>query len=1172
MSRIWLFFIEKRGLSYLILIALLVFGLGAVMTINRESSPEVQIPVAVISSVLPGASPEDVESLIVEELESAVANIDNIKNLTSTSREGVGVVTVEFEASADIDKSISKVKDEVDKVRGNLPDDATEPVVTEVNFSDQPIIMASIVSDLPITEFRTMADDLATQIEAISGVSRAEVSGVPDREVTVVVNKEDLILHNLTLQGVIGSIAASDVSTPVGLIQVDGVDYSIEFKGNLEDPSDVPNVPVVKSDGTVLRLSDIAFVTDGVADSSTISRVSTNGETPIQAATLLVYKQKGADVTRMSTNVNELIDTLNSDANATAQIVVTYDAGEQIINDLTQLVGTGLQTVGLVLFVLFMTLGWRAALIASLSIPLSFLTAISVMNVTGNTINFISLFSLILSIGILVDTAIVITEGIHTNFKKGHTSKKEAVRAAIRELHYPVTTGNLTTIAVFFPLFTISGVVGKFIASIPFTVIAVLVSSLIISLAFIPLLASRLLKATGESRMEKIQEERAERLRNWYKKRIPWLLDSRERKIRFFIVLNVVFFMLVSAPFVGAIKVTFFPQSDVDWIYVNLEEPQGTPLERTDLSIRPIEDILLEIPEIESFNTVIGSGSAFDDSPSSGTRFGSITINLAKDRERSSSEILDDIEAQLKQFNNLNAKVQQPSNGPPSGAPVLITFYGDDLDELKQLANQASDILRTIPGARNVTSSGEGDGSEFALTVDRERAAELGLTPATIAGTLRSAVYGTEATTIKKDGEEIRVVVKLNLNSDWKNAHDTNRATLDAIAELPVPTANGTVLLGSVLTSNIEASSDVIHREDEKRIATASSDLEDGFVASDVSAAFKDVYLSRMDIPSDIEVKVGGETEDTDQSFIDMFRALGMGIVLVFAVLVLQFNQFRQALIVLSVVPLSLIGVLLGLLITGEYLSFPSILGFIALAGIVVNNAIILVDVWNRMRVENPHMPLREVVIEGASLRLRPILLTTVTTIVGIAPLIFASDLWRPIAIAIMFGLLFAVVLTLMLVPILYLKFCKRMMDEDGIDDTEGVEPETAIGRKMEHIGDVLKDKFSVSPLMRSLLIVVFGALVVLLPALVSAAEYTQDNILTTYHEAPASFAISEYGEVTGVTVGGTTFLQRNIANNYGIRLQRFEIGSAYWYVSDRGVIWADTDLVALSIYLSRVA
>ncbi len=1155
MARIWIFFNQKKALSYLILVALVIFGINAVFNIQRESAPEVQIPVAIVSSTLPGASPENIEKLIVNEIEKAVSGISNIDKVTSTSKEGVGVVVIKFNADADIKESIDDVKDAVDKIRDDLPEDATEPIVSDVNFTDQPVLIASIVSDLPVTEFKNEADNLTDEIEKIQGVSRAELSGIRDRQVTVIVNKKDLLAYKLTLQDVERAIKTNNVTMPIGSIEVDGNEYPINFKGDIEDTTEIANIPIKTNDGKIILLSDIAFVSDGVENYKTISRVSVNGELPVQAATLLVFKQKGADITKVSKEIAKLVEETNSKENANTKIVITHDAGETIIKDLNKLTRTGLTTIVLVFLVLLVALGKNEAIIASLSIPLSFLTAFIVMNATGNTINFISLFSLILAIGILVDTAIVVTEAIHTNIKSG-LSKEDSVKKAIKEFHYPITTGNLTTIAVFFPLFTISGVTGEFIASIPFTVIAVLISSLIISLAFVPLIAASFLHKKNKSKFEDKQEMYTEKFKKWYEEKIPWILDSKKRKIKFVVGLSVLLLMLVVMPFLGFIKVSFFPQSDMDFLYINVENPQGTTLEKTSMSIIPIEEMLSDIPEIESFTTVAGAESAFDENPRSGHRFGSVTINLKSDKDKTSQKILEEIENKLSVYKNLNAKVKQPNDGPPSGAPVLITFFGDDIDELKEVANKSAKILEKIDGTRIVSSSAKDDASEFDLYINRAKAAKLGVSPFTIASTLRTAVFGTTATTIKKGSDEIDVIVKLNLNENWNNINDTNKISLDAIRELPINTPSGTIILGSLLTEKLNSSSERIQHEDEKRISTVSSQVKDGFVARDITNEFKEKIRKEIVLPEGITMKIGGETEDVNKSFKEMFIALIMGVILVLAVLVVQFNSFKQSLIILSVIPLSLIGVLLGLLLTQEYLSFPTMLGFIALAGIVVNNAIILVDVWNRLREENEEMPLRDVVIKGATLRLRPIFLTTVTTIIGIIPLIFASDVWRPIAIAIVFGLSFAVTLTLVLVPVLYLKFCKL---------TPNMKTKNEI---IKHDKEKLNESFTSAT--KSLFIFAVLAFA-FTPFCTHAFLYTPENIHYAYQEAPQAFSFDEYGQAVGSTVSGIPFRQRNILNDSNIRLQRFEIGIAYWYVSDKGIIWADTDLEALSIYISRI-
>lgn len=1150
MARIWIFFTEKRALSYLLLGALIILGITSGLSIRRESAPEVQIPIAIISSALPGASPEDVELLIVREIEKAVENIDDVKKVTATAREGLGSVVVEFQASADLEQSIQKVKDEIDKIRSSLPDDATDPLVTEINFADQPILLASITSDLPVPDFRREAEELAEAIERIQGVSRVEIVGVRDREVSVIARTEALALHTVSLDDIVRAIQANNVTAPLGTLTVEGVSYPLSFEGRMYDPGQVGSTPIITRSGTVLTLNDLAYVGDGIERPTSISRISVSGDASTQAATLTVYKKRGADITRASADIQSLLQTRNSTSEI--QTFITLDAGENIVKDLKQLTNTGMQTILLVLLVLFLALGWREALVAGISIPISFLTALTIMELSGNTINFISLFSLILAIGILVDTAIVMVEAIHTNMKAG-LSRDDSVRQAIRTLHFPVTTGNLTTIAVFAPLFTISGVTGEFIASIPFTVIAVLVSSLIISLAFIPTLAARFLHKES-SVTEDMQDSYAERFREWYGVYLTRLLISRRLKVTLAGTLIALLFTLVSFPFFGLIRVSFFPQSDVDYLYINVEEPQGTPLARTDITIRAVEEVLLDVPEIAFFTTTVGAGSAFDENPRSGARFASITINLtdASSRTRTSSEILADIESRLAVYKDLNYRVLQPSEGPPSGAPVLITFFGNDSDALAQLTNRASEILRTIPGTRAVSSSAEDSGNQLTVYVNRARSAEFGVNPAIVASALRTAVFGTEATVIKTEGEEVSVTVTLGLNSNWNTPEETTYVNPDALLEIPLTTAKGTVLLGDVVTVGVSASTETISREAGKRIETVSSQISEGFVAREISSAFREQFMEVVEMPDGVTMKLGGETEDVDQSFSDTFRALGLGILLIFAILVVQFTTFRQAFIVLATIPLSLIGVLLGLLLTREYLSFPSMLGFIALSGIVVNNAIILVDVWNRLREEHPDTPLLQVVVQGATMRLRPILLTTITTVVGIVPLVFASNLWRPIAVAIIFGLAFAVVLTLLFVPALYLKFCKRVEDSNE----KSMSP-TRDNVTLRGIGSAM------------LFILLLGGCFV--PSSLYAYTYDNENIRYAYQEAPTSFSVDQNGEATGSTVSGMSFRQYSVTTDSSVRLQRFEIGNAHWYVSNKGVIFADNDLLALSVYLSRI-
>lgn len=1030
MATIWQFFTKKKALSYLLMIALVVVGLSSIFSIRKESAPEIQVPVAIITTALPGASPEDVENLITNEIEQEVNTIENIDNITSTSRTGISSIVVEFDASADIESSIQDVKDAVDIAKPELPDDATEPVVDDINFADDPIQIIAISSDSQKAVFKKLTEDVVDELERINGISRVAVAGIEDREVTVIVEPASLVAHNLTLQDVTNALRNYNTSLPVGDIEVSGVTYSLTFEGDLEDTSAVEDVPIQKADGSFVFLRDIAFVADGLTKQSSLSRISVEGEPSGQAATLILFKQRGADITAVTGTVKDTLDELGETLLKDSDVAISFDAGDNITTDLINLSSSGGQTVALVLLTLLIALGWREAVVAALAIPLSFLVAFIGLYISGNTINFISLFSLILTIGILVDSAIVIVEAIHSNMKEAAETggdKQTAALKAIKDFHFPLSTGTLTTVAFFVPLFTISGITGEFLAMIPFTVIFVLLASLVVALAFIPLIASSFLRRRTTSKMEQKQEALSHTLQNWYRARVTMVLGHRVRENIFMFGAFVAFIVAVVVfPMVGLVKPEFFPEGDEGLIYVEAELPQGTTLGETDLAIRAIEDVLYEFPEIESFTSAVGQGSNFNQNSGSGERVGSIDVVLRDEREKTSIELVTEIENALKLFGDYKITVGQIEGGPPTGSPVVITFLGDDLDELNQLASKATRLLEDVEGTRNVTNSAQDDSAEFRLTIDRAKAAEVGVTPAQVAGTLRTAVFGTDATTIKNLDEDIDVVVKLNLNPDRIGAHDTNETNIDRIMELPIATPNGTVLLGSILDASFGQAQERIRHEDLERIATVSSDLEPDVFSADVNARFAEVAEEELDIPPGITMNIGGENEDIDQSFADMFRALILGIIFAFAIIVIQFNSIKQSLFIMLIIPLSLIGVMTGLAMTQLPLSLPAMLGFIALAGIVINNGIILIDVINKKREAEPWRNIDEVVLDGATARLRPILLTTITTVVGISPLIWVSQIWRPIAFAIIFGLTFAVFLTLIFVPIIYRRFHDR--------------------------------------------------------------------------------------------------------------------------------------------------
>ncbi|MBX4192414.1 efflux RND transporter permease subunit [Candidatus Parcubacteria bacterium] len=1022
MLPLWNFFIAKRQFTALLIAGLVIWGVVAVISITKESSPEVSIPVGIVSVALPGGSAEDVERLVTHKLEERLGNLPNLDVLTSSSQDGLSIVTAQFLASADLDKSIQKLKDEVDKVKSDLPEDATDPVVSDVNFVDQPIQIISITTDRPFSELANLGEQLKSELQGVKGVSRVEVSGVRDREIQVVVKKEEIARLSISLAQITSAIARANSSLPVGAINVDNVLYNISFQGSFDQVQDIGSVPILNVNNQVIYLRDIATVSDGVQKASSYSRISVGGKPSQQALTLAIFKVRGQDVNKTTTATRQKIDELKKTILAGSDVVITNDLGEQVQKDLSDLTETGFITMILVMLCLFATIGWREAIIAGLSIPLSFLIAFIGLLYTGNTLNFISLFSLILAIGILVDSGIVVVEAIHTR-RHQYGDKVRAAREALQEYAWPLIGGTMTTIAVFLPLFFISGIVGQFISSIPYTVIFVLIASIFVALGLVPALAIAFAREESSDLAHR-QEEYAEKARAWYAQFLHTIFENRktQNRILWGMVLGLV--LAFALPISGILKTNFFPQEDIDFLYVDIEMPPGTPLAITDLTARAVEETLYDDTEIESLITSVGGlssfgNAAFGGGPSNGERFANITVTLPKDRKRSSTQILEDIKKRVSVVHTGIVRPGQPSGGPPVGAAIDLKYLGENRDVLDQALAQAGRTLAQTPGATEITASNKNDSTQFVLTVDRNKLASLGLSPAEVAGVLRTAIAGNKATTLTGGAKDVDVMVTLNLNPNFEDPYQASQTTLDAVRQIPLTTPSGTtVLLGSVINERLDRTNAVINHEDKQRLGEITANVAPGYTPGDVLAAFNK-NMEATPLPEGVHLKVGGENEQTNQSFMEMFFALIGGIGLMFVILVLSFNSLRFSGYLLSAVPLSLIGVFGGLTLTGQTLSFSSLLGIIALAGVIINHAIILMDSILRRVKDGAGKQFKDIVVESAVSRLRPIVLTTITTVIGMIPLIFVSPLWGPLAFAILFGLSFSMTLTLLLIPIL---------------------------------------------------------------------------------------------------------------------------------------------------------
>lgn len=1017
----WKFFLDNRAFTYFLTFLSVLAGIYAVSVIPKESTPEITIPIAVISTPFFGASAQDVESLVTDKIESRVSTVSDIKKYTSTSRTGFSSIVVEFEQNVDIDERVTRLKEAVDGTKGELPSDGNDPTVTKIEFSDQPVLTVSLVSDVPNYIFQEIVDALEEDILEVDGVARVNYSGIPERQIAILVDNRKLIETNVDFGAVVQSLSSANVTRPVGSIIINSVEYPLDLKAEVSTFEGLRSTPIAQSGVSSLGISDIADIDNGYEPRDNITRVGIPGVGTQNSVTLNILKKDGGDITKITAEVRELIEAAKEDTLIGVETVVTYDAGKDINDDLSGLLVSGLQTVFLVFIVLFFAVGVRESIIAAVSIPISFMLAFVAFLFVGNTINFISLFALILSVGILVDTAIVVVEGINAKIQEGKRRQDAAVET-IQEYGIPLIAGTMTTIGVFFPLLFLSGITGQFIAGIPYTIIFVLLSSLFVSLAFVTVWCATFLKNRESIDQDGWFNRQFAKLEIRYQKIIQHLLHNSVSRRLFQTGIVVAFFLSIGLVATGLVKVEFFPAGDLEFAYVNIERPSGTSLEQTDEYVKQVEDLLQEVDFLDSYVTTIGQTSSFSGNDIlEGDQYANITLNISSERQSDGLILLDPLRAMALEEGLLDADITAAAGGPPTGAPVEVVFTSEDTDLLRATAREAEALLSDQAGAINVSTTLPPNNSGFDIIVDRNALFRFGVSLNSVATAIVGATDGIELFDITENGQDVTVVVKNKLDFEQEGTI-TKRITPDRLAQLQVSNNRGeSILLGSLVSIELSEADSEITRTDGERNVTVTSELEDGVNANEVRAAYREA-LAEI-VPSGVAFSFGGEAAEQDQSFAEVGIAFLVGIFLMFSILILQFGKWRQTIIILSVIPFALAGVLLGLFVSNNALSFPATLGLIALAGIVVNNSIILVSVFNQLRVKYPEWSLEKVVTEGSRMRLRPVVLTTVTTIIGVTPLLTQSALWSPIAYSIIFGLAFCIFVTLALIPLVYRRF-----------------------------------------------------------------------------------------------------------------------------------------------------
>ncbi len=1022
-----MYFLKNRVFTYFIITLSILAGIFMMSSTPKELYPEIKIPVVVVSTVYPGASAEDIEDSVTNKLEDVlVGGIENVNEISSQSKEGVSIITVEFKESVDIQDALLDVQDKVNAKKGELPDGAEEPVVSRVNFTDQPIFTFALSSTEAYNQLRIKAEDIESNILKIAGVSDVTISGIPEREITILLSPEKLSQFNISAYQVVSAIQSTKQTFPAGSILFDDREYRISYDSGIDTVEDLYSIIVdTQQNGSKVYISDVVeYIEDGVSRYDSYARIG-SPEKPLaqQAIIFNVKKQEGGNIISLTQEIKEVLEQYK-ETNYQEEIdfTVIFDAGKEIKTNLNDLVGSGFQTVILILVVMGLMVGFQESIIAAIAVPLSFLLTFIGMNFFGITINFITLFSLILVIGILIDSAIVIVEGIHDSYQEDK-SLFEASAYTLKEYSKPVVAGVLTTISIFIPLMMLSGILGQFIGGIPRVIIIVLVMSLIVALVFIPATAAIIYKFKIKD-SEKISRKRNEifsKITKWYHNFLSQLINNSKKKRRIIWILTGLIlstFVLVGS---GLVKSEFFSPDYTEQGYINIELAEGTPLEITSDALRQVEEVVLTQERIIDFTSIIGSESSFVGQGRSGSNFANIIVNF--DDKKYGQEGAEKLRTALSGIHDFHIQVLTPESGPPVGAPFQVKIEGETWQDINLAAEEVARLLESFSSTRDVDSGVDVGSTEIQLEIIHDRLAEYGLRALDISSILRTSLYGTTATSLNIGNEgDIDVVVKLGLNPEGVSHRDSNHINYDQIKNLRIPTNQGEVLLGYFVQERVVQSTSVASHVDGNKNKTVTSYVQDGFLPVDIVQEFNE-RQSELVLPESVSFELAGSDSESDEASTELLVSLVFGLLLIFGVLIWQFGSLRSVFFIISVIPLGLIGVVYGLFFTGLSLSFTAMLGFIALVGVIVNNSIILIDVMNKIQEREPDLSKKEIVLKGAITRLRPILLTTLTTVLGMVPLLYVSPMWTPFALAMITGLSFSTILTLVVIPIFYHKW-----------------------------------------------------------------------------------------------------------------------------------------------------
>lgn len=1015
--------VRRPIMTILVFTAVVILGLFSLRKLPIDLYPDIETNTLMVMTSYAGASAQDIEQNVTRPLENVLNSVSNLKHITSKSRENISVITLEFEYGNDIDVLTNDVRDKLDMVSSQMPDDAETPIIFKFSTDMIPIILLSVKATESMPGLYKILDEgVANPLARIAGVGSVSISGAPKREIHIYVDPNRLEAYNMTVEQIGAAVGAENRNIPGGAFDIGNETYSLRVQGEFTSSDQMKNIVVGNYNGRIIYLSDVARVDDSLEERT--QQTYNNGD---KGAMIIIQKQSGANSVEISDKVLKMLPSLQARMPSDVQLDIIVDTSDNIRNTIDSLVETVMYALLFVILVVFLFLGrWRATLIIVITIPISLIASFIYLFATGNTLNIVSLSALSISIGMVVDDAIVVLENVTTHIERGSDPKQAAVHGT-NEVAISVIASTLTLIAVFFPLTLVTGMSGVLFRQLGWMVTIMMIISTVCALSLTPMLCSRLLRLNNKhGKLYTIFftpiSKGLDAFDRGYGRLLQWVVSHKTTTI--LICMGIFVASLLLMKHVGT---EFFPAADDARLRASLELPIGTRVEVTnEVTQRLVNQWRAEYPEIETINYTSGTASSdntFASLSDNGPHIVSMNIRLSDpgERTRTSTEIASLMRRDLRQYPEFKkAQVNVGGMGGSMGGQATIDYeiYGYNFAETDSVARMLQMALREIRGTADVMISRSDYQPEYQVDFDREKLALYGLNLATAATALRNRINGQLASRYREDGEEYDIKVMYEPES---------RTSIEDIENILIYNSAGSAVRVRDVGTVVERfTPPTIERKDRERIVTVSATVS-GVPMSEVVVA-SEAAIEQMDIPQGVQIEIAGSYEDQQDSFSDLLTLALLIIVLVYIVMAAQFESYTYPAIIMTSLMFAFSGVFIILWLSGHTLNVMSMIGAIMLIGIVVKNGIVLIDYITLNRERG--MSIRRAVVLGGESRLRPVVMTTLTTILGMVPMAFGTgqgaEMWQPMGMAVIGGLSFSTILTLLFVPVLYCVFAAK--------------------------------------------------------------------------------------------------------------------------------------------------